>query len=114
MRQDFIFDGRYLGSMPRKPLLIDRDFAGLPLSTGFFCRVCGNPYAHCPVHLPDGTMTSWRMISGICPRCPADGVNPPGSIWHYPEVDFFTDLPEPVLLREVDLHLKALQQEIKP
>lgn len=106
MRQDFIFDGVYLASAPRGLVQIDREVFGRPLSTGFFCRACGNAYAHCPVYLPDGSMTSWRMISGICPRCPADGISPPGSIWHYPEAAFFTDLPEPVLLREVDLHLK--------
>ncbi len=111
MRQDFFLEGQYLGTAARSMVQADRDVFGSPLSTGFFCRVCGKAYAHCPVYRPDGGQTAWRMISGVCSRCPADGINPPGSIWHYPDHRFQLEAPAELLRAELALHLNAFDKE---
>lgn len=111
MRQDFFLEGRYIGTASRSWVQIDREAFGLPLSTGFFCRECGRVYAHCPVYAPDGGATSWRMISGVCERCPAEGVSPPGSIWHYPDHTFHAEAPIELLQAEFALHLRQFLKD---
>ncbi len=112
MRQDFFLEGQYLGTAQRGPIQLDRDAWGWPLSTGFFCRVCGQVYAHCPVYRADGSQSSWRMVSGVCSRCPADGVSPPGSIWHYPDHRFHAEAPAELIAAELSLHLAALDKAL--
>jgi hypothetical protein len=100
MNQSFFIEGRYLGTVSRARVWIDRTSAGTPLSYLYYCAECGEVYARAQV---EGA--SWRAVFGCCRKCHTrSGMLVPGSIWNYDE-DLTAAFPDAVLRWELDRHL---------
>lgn len=109
MKQLFFIEGKLLGETVREKVDWNGQWAP-PVSALFFCAVCGEVFAKCPVVLEDGTNSQWQSYRKVCARHGGDrvlGEDPPGSLWLSWDRDFLKALPLEVMLREFELHLKA-------
>ena len=113
MHQLFIIEGRILGQAPRRKEFVHGELQP-PVSALFFCRVCGEVYARCPV-IQEGVPMPWQSYRRICRKCGKthkpflDEV--PGAI-HLSFDQPFTDaFPVPVLQWELERHLDKLEKE---
>jgi hypothetical protein len=80
-----------------------------PQHYAMFCPSCGDLWARMPV---DGvtTLNWWRIIGGCCEKCqPASPYVLAGSLIMNWEPDLQKILPEAVVRREFELHLKWME-----
>lgn len=99
--QHFVIDGQYLGSVPRSMIYVHAE-RRVPPSYAFFCPVCGELWAQCPVYIT-GSKTPERFVvwTTPCKNHYRDNLSVPGSIILSWDHDFAVDLPLDVVKREV-------------
>lgn len=107
--QQFFVEGRYLGEAPRS-LIFAQETPQPPIGYVFFCPVCGELWAVCPVVKANGSLRGFFAWTRLCRKHPPSGNQIPGSIWITWEEDFIKAFPRDVLLREFELHSKLLPE----
>lgn len=103
MKQFFLYSGRLLAEAERLP---HRETpAHWRTSSLYFCERCGEVYA--TVILQSLLVAPWQSYRGHCERCPKfPSPFLPGSIWREWDREFTESLPEEVLRKELEIHLK--------
>ena len=97
MLQHFIIEGKHMGTAPRTPVRV-HDRLSLPDSSAFFCPVCGDVWAQCPIVLEDGSVSPWMPWRMKCRKhAAAYSVEVPGSLFQIWDKPFNDAMPEAVL-----------------
>lgn len=97
--QTFFVEGKYLGQAMR-PLVLHMGAYAPPLSFAYFCPVCAELWARCPV-----AGSEWMVWTRPCRKHPPQYSSIPGSLW-LPWEKSFNDAFTPELLAwELDRHL---------
>lgn len=109
--QHFILEGRYLGSALRSTSFSRRDSCGgvyerVPLSYAFFCPVCAEVWARCPVELPNGTQRQFFALTLACRKHEVSAWQVPGALQCGSDEDFFAAFPDEVVKWEFERHLE--------
>lgn len=105
--QHFIIEGRHLGTAMRRSESRE-DGARVPLSLAFFCRVCGDLWAKCPVEASPGKPSAWICYNVDCRKHQKPGgVAVPGSLHLSWDDEFSSSFPLEVVRWEFDRHLEA-------
>ena len=100
-KQFFFLEGAYMGEALR-----DRHFvhtsSEYPRGYGFFCPTCCRVWATAPTE-----SVSSIALHMACLKCPPWlAGTPPGSLWVSLDEGFNEALPDSLLRRELDIHLK--------
>lgn len=112
--QRFIVEGRYLGEGRRT-----FDKRGMvpsaPVSYAFFCPVCAEVWARCPVSLPDSEKYQpFQVLTANCRKCRTNNVfKVPGELTCSWDHEFVEAFPQEVLQRELMLLLDLYQEGIE-
>lgn len=113
--QHFIVEGKHLGETPRPAVKYGAMCVGAPQAYAFFCPLCGEVWARCPVVDFQGVVQPFQATTKECRKHP-DFLNLwttriPGSIFLSFDKEFTAALPEEALKRELLLHLDAIEKE---
>lgn len=102
--QHFIVEGQYLGQSIRS-LKHYHNEVGLPPSYAFFCPVCAEVWARCPVDL-NGKLQPFMAWSVACKKHEhPHGLWVPGSLMLSWDKPFTDSLPDAAVRRELIIHL---------
>lgn len=104
--QHFIVEGKYLGSAQRGLTFINGGI-GAPQSYAFFCPLCGDLWARCPVEANDGLTEEFMVWTKCCKKHGRHSFDLPGSLYMAWDKSFSDSFPDE-LLREEFKHYLAL------
>lgn len=102
--QHFIIRGKYLGNAQRQ-MTSRHSPAQVPTSYAFFCPVCAEVWARCPVEVVEGAPEHFMVWTKACSKHFVHRMEVPGSIYLDWDKDFTESFPEGVLREELLLHL---------
>lgn len=104
----FYVNGEYLGSS-EDPSRIVHATLTQPIPYVMFCPVCGEIWARMPVV---NSMADWRIIGGYCEKHqPPTRFMVPGSLILNWEPELTKILPDAVIRREFELHIRLWGKE---
>jgi hypothetical protein len=111
LTQHFIVEGKHLGTGPRKPERVHEQMQ-IPTSYAFFCPVCGDLWARCPVVNLDGTVQPWMPWRIKCRKHPpVYSIEVPGSLFLTWDKGFNDAMPEVLERWEFDRLLDCFTEE---
>lgn len=109
--QYFIVEGKYLGQAPRKLVFIHAQLQE-PNSYAFFCPICGEVWARCPIQRGSGEYrvaeptTHWQIFHVACKKHYMHAYSVPGGLTIDWDKEFSDALPEAALRWELVRHLQ--------
>lgn len=101
--QQVIVEGRYLGEA-RRTLVNHHGAMEAPYSYAFFCPVCADVWARCPVDFA-GRTREWTVWSVACRKHPRRSSEVPGSLLLTWDKSFNDSLPHDALAWELERQL---------
>ena len=109
--QHFIVEGRVLGCAERQALFVHAQLQ-LPTSYAFFCPVCSEVWARCPVVVEGkGDPEPFMVWTLPCRKHPTHQLAVPGSLMLSWEPGFVGVFPDEVVKWEFDRHLEFYERE---
>lgn len=102
--QHFIVEGKYLGSAERQ-MTSRHGPVQVPPSYAFFCPVCAEVWARCPVEVVEGQQEQFMVWTKACHKHFHHSMEVPGSLYLDWDKEFTESFPEGVLKAELLLHL---------
>jgi hypothetical protein len=103
--QHFIVEGKYLGNAMRGRVFIYAEPVP-PHSYAFFCPVCAEVWARCPVEIvATGKHREFTVSTHPCRKHTTHALAFPGSLWNWDE-DFTAAFPDAVIAWEFHQHLE--------
>lgn len=119
--QYFIVEGKYLGQAPRKLVFIHAHLQA-PNSYAFFCPICGEVWARCPIQRGDQgyqltePTTHWQILHVACRKHYMHAYSVPGGLMLDWDREFSDALPKAALRWELSRHLELYIDvpEVKP
>ncbi len=108
--QQFIINGRYLGTAERKHTFTHGQITA-PSSYAFFCPHCANIWARCPVTQKYTEATSFFQVLSIpCERCPMRlPYHIPGSVFLSWDKEFSEAFPDELIAHEFNQAVKLYE-----
>ena len=110
--QHFIVEGKYLGTAERQMLFVHAQ-PQRPVSYAFFCPVCAEVWARCPVERADGTTENFMVWTQACRKHTFHRLAVPGSLTLSWEPDFTAAFPDELVRWEFDRHLDYAEKELE-
>lgn len=110
--QHFILEGRYCGSAPRQ-MTSRHGPAQVPPSYAFFCPVCAEVWARCPVEVVAGSPEKFMVWTKACRRHYHHSLEVPGSIHLDWDKEFTESFPLETVRWEFERHLDFAEIRLK-
>lgn len=109
LQQHFIIEGKFRGTAERQ-FQVEYARSVRPASYSFFCPVCGEVWALCPVIGPEGTASRFQAMTRVCRKHPvAPFETMPNGTLHLSWDRAFSDaFPDDVVRWEFDRYTENL------
>lgn len=104
--QHFIVEGKHLGTAQRGLYRVHEDLR-VPSSYAFFCPVCAEVWARCPVELPGGTCKPFMVLTRACRKHPTTTLGAAGELYLDWDQDFSNSFPESVWIWEFQRNIEG-------
>ena len=109
IQQYFIVEGKVLGSAERSMVFVHAQ-PQCPQSYAFFCPVCAEVWARCPVERREGQTEPFMVWSIPCRKHRTHALAIPGSLMLEWEPEFVEAFPDEVVKWEFDRHLEFYER----
>ena len=107
-QQHFLIEGKHYGTALRGSVTVHAELQP-PDSLAYFCPVCAEVWARCPVETGRGTIP-FHVLTMPCRHHPTHGLAVPGSLWINWDGAYTDHFPENVVRWELERHLEFIKE----